>query len=103
MSESLVPYQSRYLASRVTTRGLAQINSATTLAEAQENAAAELALIRIRNGVHLLERTVLGLAAVDGLISTVSHERPGLELSLRCIEQELALGIGATIRGYVQR
>jgi hypothetical protein len=103
MNDSIVPYTGGLAQRGRTARGLAEISSVTTLAEAREDSLARLADVRIANGCVLLERTVLRFAALDGLISSVSHDRPGLEMTLRAIQQDVGMATAGVIRGYVQR
>jgi|ERR1039458_221263 hypothetical protein len=103
MTGDLIPYAGGLAPTRGSSRASRQIEAARTVAIAREDALEELAKVRIRNGLHLLECSVMGLAMVDGLINTVSHDRPGLEMTLRVLQQDVAIGIGSTIREYIQR
>jgi hypothetical protein len=103
MSGSLVPFPDRRAAKWTTTKALSNISEAAFLAVAHEDALAEIADARIHNASLIVERTVARLAVIDHMISQVSHERPHLEMSLRIIQENLAIGIGVTLREYIQR
>lgn len=65
---------------------------------------AEGALIedRIEGGLYLADRAVSGIAHLHYKISRVAIDAPGLELTLRDIELQVAEAVGGAIRSYVQ-
>jgi hypothetical protein len=103
MTGDLNPYAGGLAPARGSSRATREIEAARTVAIARQDALEDLAKVRIRNGLHLLECSVVGLAMVDGLITNVSHDRPGLEMTLRALQQDVAIGIGSTIREYMTR
>lgn len=103
MSSSLVPIGNQRPNRLATGRALSEISLATQLAVANESGLAEVFDTRILNATLIVERATVRLAVVDHLIGQVSHERPHLEIALRTIQEDLAIGVGSKIREFIQR
>lgn len=60
-----------------------------------------LAELRISNGVALAGHAALGVAQVDALISTISADKPFLELELRQLQRLLGVGLAGVVMNYM--
>lgn len=103
MNRSLEPWTGGRSLSRQTGRELSRISTSGLVAQEREDLLARVADRHIANGAELVERAILRMAVIDSLVSQVSHDRPGFEMSLRILQENFAVGVGSTIREYIQR
>ncbi len=92
---------------RAAAKKLGQIQDAATLQRAeidqQENTAAYLAAKRIENAYVLGHHLVSSAVELNHEVTAGTQGNPGLELMLRGIEEDIAMGSRALIRGYIMR
>lgn len=69
--------------------------------ELHEQARMALANLRINNGIALAGHAAIGIAGLDSLITTVSAEKPFLELELRQLQRLIGVGVAGVIMNYM--
>ena len=70
---------------------------------ARENGAAHRDQLRIDNGYKLAVQTVQNATRLNHLVTQVSRDNLGLEVTLRDIEKTVAFGAQTVIHGYMTR
>jgi hypothetical protein len=91
-TEALVPYESREIRS---------LRRQGTYVRARQDEDALLRANRIDNGFRLGHHTARKIAALNTENTSLSHDNPALELTLRALEQVLALGAVDLIADYM--
>lgn len=107
MTYDLVPRTSDFVTPagrstiRVLSREARDVERRSAIRQLHEQARAELAQLRVNNGVALAAHAAIGIAGLDGLITAVSADKPCLELELRQLQRVVGVGVAGTIMNYM--
>lgn len=82
---------------------MANVRAQAAIAQVQEDETASLASHRLRNGVMLGFDAAAGLTALHRYIGLQAADDPGLEMTLRPIEQQVGFSAGQLIYRYMAR
>jgi len=88
---------------RTTPKEIRVLRRQAGLALANEDAEALLREARIRNGVELAHHAARRLAILNQSVTELTHDNPGLEVTLRLLEHSVAIEVGGLIGEYIRR
>lgn len=103
----LVPFAGGSSAPSLTSGGFAvrretrDVERRLAVQQLHEQARVALAQLRIQNGIGLAGQAVVGIAGLDSLISSVSAEKPFLELELRQFQRLVGVGVAGVVMRYM--
>lgn len=77
------------------------VEARSAVQQLQEHARQQLAQLRLQNGVALAGQAAIGIAGLDALITTLSADKPFLELELRQLQRLTGIGAAGIIVNYM--